>query len=401
MAGLSFNERKAVLAAAIGIREWNIDDISDDKVTYTADSEVNPNIRGTFQRTYTIDTKNRVTLGTPQQVFKRTVYEPLVVVSAFSLDESIVEFSEDGETVYRYGKVFEAGSYEDKDFEITEDELAQAAAEFRAVANNIGHMPTILDGKLGQLVSVEVKGKDLIGKVAIPKWLHDTAGDEPIKCSLEWLKNSKRIVGNALVINPRIPDAQLVAAFSAANTQKGGISMPENKKPNIVDRVKAFFGDKGLPDELKDIEQAEFTETKPESVATPNEEVAKFKAELESSRAETAALRSARLRDEAEKFADRMIKENKATPAEKDGIVSTFTKLAEVDSNAGVACFSADGRFSQGDSLKVYCQSIEARTPHNLTNEEIVTLSATGGKTDEEELNRARAANNLPVKEVK
>jgi hypothetical protein len=110
--------------------------------------------------------------------------------------------------------LFEAGDYPDKNFTLTEDELNIAAANFQPVANDLQHTNTILDGKLGTLESVYVKGKELFGKVKIPKWLHDLHPNA-IKTSLTWSRDDKRIRGNALVLNPRVPDAQIVAAFEA------------------------------------------------------------------------------------------------------------------------------------------------------------------------------------------
>src|SRR5215471_4791574 len=64
----------------------------------------------------------------------------------------------DGETrdgvVIRTGKLFQAGVYEDKDFAATVEDLYIAASRFVPVANDLEHMPTILDGHLGTLDSV-------------------------------------------------------------------------------------------------------------------------------------------------------------------------------------------------------------------------------------------------------
>jgi hypothetical protein len=74
----------------------------------------------------------------------------------------------------------------------------------------------VLDGKLGQVVHVEASddGEELHGIVAIPKWL-DSVLDER-KVSATWDRATKTLKGLALVRNPRVSDAALMAAFTAA-----------------------------------------------------------------------------------------------------------------------------------------------------------------------------------------
>jgi hypothetical protein len=414
---LTYGDKKTLLAAAIGIREWRLPDdgLSDTTVVY--ESEDDTGFRGMFQRTYSIAEGNKVTLGPPVQVFKRTNYEPLVVVSTFSLDEAVVEFSDSDQTVIRTGKIFEAGDYGDKG-NYSEQDLQNAASNFSAVPNNIEHKPSFLDGKLGKLLSVEAKGKELFGKVAIPKWLNDTLGSEPLKVSLEWLKSSKQIVGNALTFNPHIKDAQLVAAFSAANqTTEGGITMPEPKK-TVWERLKAHFGDKGVPEDLKDLETAKFVDSEPApapAVATPavvapvipaapSTEVAQFKQDLDTTKAENAALRAKLLRDEAVKFADKAVADCKAMPAEKDSLVAMFVQAANDDSASGVACFSNVGQFTAGERVKNLQSWMDSKPAiHNLTTEQLVAFSADTAttNTNPERMNNLRQMSNLPTKEGK
>lgn len=128
---------------------------------------------------------------------------------------SVTRFSEDGEYVVREGKVFECGDYPDKDFSLSEAEADEAIAAFNPQPNDLEHRSTILDGKLGVIQEVRRVGKDLIGKVRIPKWLDNIQGAAPMGVSLAF-NRSKRIVGNALTLNPRISDAQVAAAFTAS-----------------------------------------------------------------------------------------------------------------------------------------------------------------------------------------
>jgi hypothetical protein len=381
---LTYQDKKTILAAALSIREWNIDDLTDDTVYYSTETTTG-SVRGTYKCTYSITngaTGQNVTLGAPSQVVKRTIYEPLVIVGQFSLDQGGAEFSDDG-LVIRTGKVFEAGDYPDKGFSITEEELADAAVNFSPVNNDLEHQSTILDGKLGQLTAVEAKGTSLFGTVKIPKWLNDQLGSDPLKVSLAWARNTKQIIKNALVLNPRIEDAQLVAAFTAANSNTGGVKLSDTKKPSLMDRLKAAFSKGSLPD----VEEAELDQIKMSDDAKPDtkpdaepkkEESKESSADFTTVRAENDGLRAAMLATKATEFADKCIADCKAFPAERDLLIAQF-KLAAQDDNAGVACFSVTGELNEGERLKLLRDTVSARPTHNLTNEQIAG-AAEGGQ---------------------
>ena len=123
-----------------------------------------------------------------------------------------------GGYVMREGKIFEAGSYPDKEFELTPEELQAVAATFVPVPIDLEHTPTVLDGKMGMLQSVRVSpdGRTLFGTVALPGWLDTllTEGERKVSCAFH--KLSKRLLKLSLVINPRVNDAALMAAFSSS-----------------------------------------------------------------------------------------------------------------------------------------------------------------------------------------
>jgi hypothetical protein len=377
ISGLTYSDKKTILAGALAVREWNIDDISDTEVYYTNDIEtgVGTNtVRGTFKRTYTItqgiDSKTQVKLGEPTRVIKRTVYEPLVVVGAFSLDDT-AEFT--GDTVTISGKGFECGDYPDKGFSLTEEEADQAITAFSPVPNDLEHRPTPLDGKLGTLQSISRNGKDILAKCQLPKWLYD-ALPKPVKVSFAWDKATKRVVGNALVLNPRIPDAQLMAAFSAANNPipEGGTIM---KVKEAIDRLKAFFGKSGMPDELKDIDldKVDFS-ADPEPAAPPATPPATDpKPEPAPAAVFTLSGTDTRLLAlEAERFIDAQIKAGKVYPAEKESLMALFVQSAKDDAmESKVACFAGDGTLTEGRRLKALKAGVEARPAHQLMDETI------------------------------
>jgi hypothetical protein len=132
-----------------------------------------------------------------------------------------------GDSVVREGKIFEAGSYLDKQFEMTPEELREAAAAFQPVPLDLEHTPTVLDGKLGMLEAVRVSsdGRTLFGTVRLPRWLDDLLKDGERKVSCTWLAATKRLQKLALVLNPRVSDAALMASFSHRNDTVHGQSL--------------------------------------------------------------------------------------------------------------------------------------------------------------------------------
>ena len=387
----TYNDKKTILAAALKIQSYDIDDVSDSEVFYSLSDDGIGTFKGTYQRSYSIDANNQVTLGEPTQVVKRTVYDPITVVSQFDLEAA--EFSDSDDTVTYEGKVFEAGNYADKGFEITEEELAQVPATFAPVDNDLEHKHTILDGKIGGLQSVVAKGKELYGKITVPKWFHTAVGGK-LSSSLAWDKATKSIVGNALVLNPRIPDAQLIAAFSAATNQGGGINMPESiKKPSWFESLFAKFKANELPEDSKDFdpEQVKFAEAEQTQASTVAAGVVSAPvapsdaAEFTALKAVNFGLTAALLRTNAETFFADALAQNKVYPAEKDSLVAQFTMAAK-DDNAGVACFNLEGALIEGARVKALKDSIAARPAHDLTTERIEGVDeatfAAGGNGD-------------------
>ncbi len=148
----------------------------------------------------------------------------------FSASEPL--FSDD-EYVLRSGLLFRAGRYEDKDFEMTADELTAAVEKFdNPVPIDLEHMPTILDGKLGEVLSISAFGDELHGVVKLPKWLDDAIGSVPRKVSATWTRIEKELVGLALCLDPRVEDAALMSAYAGFaakrhDTPHGRMAMQE------------------------------------------------------------------------------------------------------------------------------------------------------------------------------
>lgn len=129
---LSHNDIAQLLATALGIDRYRIEDIYDTSVIYRNSSETPT---AYYQADYTIDKDGKVITGAPVKVMRRTTYEPMVKPATFSVDGAATP---DGEFITRTGKIFEAGEYPDKKFSLTEEELDAAVASFTPVKKQLG-----------------------------------------------------------------------------------------------------------------------------------------------------------------------------------------------------------------------------------------------------------------------
>lgn len=170
------------------------------------------------------------------------------------------------EWVVRRALLSRAGVFPDKQIELTPADFAAAAEGFAPVPIDLEHLATagtatVLDGHLGELRSVALgdDGASLTGEVALPRWLDDLLPPDGRKVSLAWDRASKKIVGLSLVTRPRIADATLFAAFSAATGEDGDAEpagFAARKKDDrtsglmqhIHDRISAHDGEMCDPD---------------------------------------------------------------------------------------------------------------------------------------------------------
>lgn len=366
---ISDRDKEMLLAAAIGIDRYRMEDVYDTFVIYRLTDPVTRY----YQRTYQIAADGTVTLGAATQVVRQTIYTPIANPATFSLPAESTADTADAGIVLRRGKLFEAGEYPDKQFSITEEELDAAVTAFTPVPNDLEHTPTILSGKLGEVRSVERVGNELFGVVAVPKWLDDITKTEPIKTSLTWARDTKQIVGNALVLNPRIQDAQLQAAFTAANTPKG-----ESKTMTLLDKFKAMFASGKKPDEISEEDLAavfkgDDTHTKTDPPAAPAAAAAKPTPDALPVPVTFSGTDLRLLQMEAERYIDGEIKAGRVFPAERPYLVAAFTAAAQADARAAnTALFSAaDSSLVSGDSITALKASIAARPALKLTQEQL------------------------------
>lgn len=151
-------------------------------------------------------------------------------------DDPVTTTAEFGETatsdsgyVLRTGKLFACGEYPDKDFSFDADDLTHAVESFAPVAVDLEHVDTVLQGKLGTVRRVWADGEALMGEVALPAWLDAVLDEGSRKVSATWDRATKTLQGLALVRTPRVSDAALMAAFSAAHPDEAATFAPPRK----------------------------------------------------------------------------------------------------------------------------------------------------------------------------
>jgi hypothetical protein len=276
----------------------------------------------------------------------------------------------EGEVV-RVGKLFEAGEYPDKKIAFDEDDLERAVQSFQPVANDLEHEETILDGRLGWLRRVWRQGRELFGEVSIPKWLDEIVGGRPIGVSLAF-DREKRIVGNALVLQPRIRDAAIIRAFSAKQPETAG-------KMTLRDAIKRLFGvqnpeeldaEVNLPDEFQSQSGDANAQAAPASQAPAHDaaqtsrpfqpapafsrgdgdgaDVDAMRRRIAALEAQNAAMQAQALSESAYRFADEQISARRAVPAQREQIARLYAGAVRADANGG-AMFSADGAVAEGE----------------------------------------------------
>jgi len=331
---------------------------------------------------------------------------------------TLAAFASSDATVTRRGKIFEAGDYPDKSFSADIEDLYLAALDFTAVPNDLEHTPTILDGKLGQLTKVELDPDgSLVGEVEIPRWLDDIIGVDPVKTSLMWDRETKRIVGNALVLEPRIADAMLVSAFNAVTPGNHNHTLnipafsPATEEPHAVYRqhghmhealrapveetadpvgllatIKALLMGKDpkpaatLPpvvtapataEEVTVADAVEFKDT--QEYKDMAAQIAQL-LEQDKARAAREATRDAEvIRERAATWAEAEIAAFRALPSERAALIAAYADAATDDQAAPrvVSFTGKDGAETTGNRVDALKARQAARPQHMLTQEQL------------------------------
>lgn len=279
--------------------------------------------------------EGEVTMGTAIKVERQVKYVP-----AFSLEATFTEFSESGTdgAVTRRGKLFEAGDFPDKNVAFDEEDLKYAVQTFAPVPNDLEHANTIFDGKLGQLKKIWKSGTELHGEVEVPTWLDKVIGKAPIKVSLAFDK-TKKIIGNALVLQPRISDAAIMSAFTSYQSADKSGDLPTGKTMTIKELITKFGMDQvakldvpeTLAESLEEVPNTDATKTPEEGDASqePKEEPKEKPVDQFSKR--LASMEAQLLGERALSFADEIIRNRKAVPAQRDQVAAMFRTAVKSD----------------------------------------------------------------------
>lgn len=291
-------------------------------------------------------------------------------------------------------KLFEAGDYPDKQFEISAEELAACAGESHVDIDS-GHPSATspLDGKLGYVTNrrvVEENGKAVLrGDVVLPTWLNDVleAGKSNLSCT--WDRAAKALRSVSLVQNPRIPDAVLMSAYAefagkrhsdsdlkdmqemhditcrqGAQCKPAEMAAPGGKERNLMTVGEMFAKLLGRkPDEQVTPEDlAEFGQNgaSERSAVAPDPKVAILEAQL-------ASLRAAGIQKDAIAFAEELVREGRLTPPESGAVIAEFCELAEEDATAPkVVTFSVGDEAKTGTRLDRMKARLMQRPAHQL-----------------------------------
>ena len=112
--------------------------------------------------------------------------------------------------IEREAKLFEAGSYPDKEIEISEEDLDKLAASTVDVPVKLEHTDTVFDGAIGMVKSAYRKGKELFGKIHLTPaaWeLIKSAGAKKLSVGIK--KDKSAISEVSLVRCPRVAGAMI------------------------------------------------------------------------------------------------------------------------------------------------------------------------------------------------
>ncbi|MDR3691188.1 MAG: hypothetical protein P4L46_17540 [Fimbriimonas sp.] len=278
-------------------------------------------------------------------------------------------------TITYVGKVFEAGEYPDKGFAISSEELADRVRAFAGVDLDLEHSPfrDLLGHRLGRLERIWLDGRNAMGRLAIPRWLHELCGGH-LQTSLTF-DHAKNIVGCALTLSPRIRDAEVAAAFSIAQAEPPASPPNQETEPmhqTLTDRLRVLF--KKAPDAVTEagIDPAELdaafavpTPARPEAQIDPS-----IAAQLSEFRTTNERLVTAHVATAAERFADETIRASKAVPAQRASLAALF-KAAAIADGQGRIRFSEDGQIAEGSNLAALRELFKDAVPHSLFTTQI------------------------------
>lgn len=270
--------------------------------------------------------------------------------------------------IYRRGKIFEIGEYPDKEFSLDEAEADEAIAAFQPVEIDLEHVDTVLAGKLGHLTDVKRDGKTVFGTVAIPEWLDKVLADGERKVSCTWDRATKRLTKLALVRNPRVTDAALMAAFAASDEAPADFAFPvPGAAPAAGPPAAAAPPQKNPMQSVHDycVKNGAVCAA-PAAAPAPGGPPAQMSENEKKMARQLDELQFKADLADARTFADTQVRAKKIFPSQRDKLAEAFAQATRDDRATGQVTFSNGTSTTRTDMLK---QLIGLSVPHKLTEE--------------------------------
>jgi hypothetical protein len=217
--------------------------------------------------------------------------------------------------VNRDAKIFEAGEYPDKEFNVTEDDLDNIISNYdfaKPAPIKVEHGDSLLDGLLGGLTNIWRQGKDLFGTLSFTDEAWGLVKQIPkITLSSGVYKNKSGIKEVSLAKEPRVEDA---AVFSGEECMVFNYEFDKKDEEVITLADEMTVGDA-----LKTIKQFSSNSEEAQAIMTAANEVVQYVKSTEdelkivanSAKAATNELKKANCDRLVEKFK----REGKITPA--------------------------------------------------------------------------------------
>lgn len=388
--GRSFDQTRSLVSDALKLLypsagyTW-INELYSDVVIFSVENS-NANPRSTtYAANYTVSASNAVSVKDVQQVTAKKVYESVAVFSIDVPDFDTADFSGDGEIV-KDCLLFRCGDYPDKGLRDYTPEKADFALlpnlpglRLEALHPKIdpvtGESDSEWSGKLGKgVVDARRVGDDVFGRVSFSQEVVAALKGTKPALSISIHTATGKPVELSLVDVPRIAGAGVLAEFSGGNPE------PKKESPKVRKGASMSLKDKlaemlGLSKKEVEDGMSEFSNENPEVAA----ELADLKVKYEALKQGHSTFSAVSVSQFANQIADSIIVAEKATPAERDALVSHFSATLTADN--GVTSFSAEtGLPEYGPLTKAAIAREMARPALNLGISQFYAVKPEGEK---------------------
>lgn len=345
------DELKAQTPAASYL--W-VSDMYDGSAIYTMEDAQGTSSK--YSASYSISKEGKVTISDVVEVIAKQVYE---AVSSFSVEMPSLDSSEfaAGSEIIKPVRLFKCGVYPDRACkEITHSDadniIIPGCVGLKLEVEHLKKSP--FSGKMGRVISATRNGDYIDGEVAFAGWMGDAFSGETPKVSIH-LDAHKKPIELSMVCDPRVTEAGLMSAFNASEEK------PEPVRRGSVMNLFSVIAEKlGLKEsEVKEGLSSEFASANTELVSR----MTALEAENLSLKQAQSTFSAATAASQASSIADTLIRNGKATPAERDGLTSLFSATLAADNGS---TFSATGAVEYGPLTSAAIAREEARPSLNL-----------------------------------